>query len=146
MLTGGKTGRVRGARRERETGGKRDQHVSADQITRINIWSASWYRESKCLEIFDPPPSLVPYLTRMSEVSGLRKLTIPISLFHKRTWQRLVFSFLIAIWQQSCIIYILIWFSFSRWLIWNKFWQLPIEGWQLQGGGAQKTGWQGSGQ
>ena len=41
MLTGGKTGRVRGARRERETGGKRDQHVSADQITRINIWSAS---------------------------------------------------------------------------------------------------------
>ena len=41
MLTGGKTGRVRGARRERETGGKRDQHVSADQITRINIWSAA---------------------------------------------------------------------------------------------------------
>ena len=41
MLTGGKTGRVRDARRERETGGKRDQHVSADQITRINIWSAS---------------------------------------------------------------------------------------------------------
>ena len=41
MLTGGKTGRVGGARRERETGGKRDQHVSADQITRINIWSAS---------------------------------------------------------------------------------------------------------
>ena len=41
MITGGKTGRVGGARRERETGGKRDQHVSADQITRINIWSAS---------------------------------------------------------------------------------------------------------
>ena len=41
MLTGGKTGRVGGARRERETGGKRDQHVSADQITRINIWSAA---------------------------------------------------------------------------------------------------------